>query len=124
MTKDIVFSYAVRDTLILSIFLVVSLYYLFIFTMGVYRAWLAKRLSYAQIVVLSPPLLLAGLVDFTCNYTVATIFFLELPPSKCWLVTDRLRVYHGQDALTWRKKIAAYICDNLLDVFDPSGNHC
>jgi hypothetical protein len=53
--------------------------------------------------------------------TIASLVFLELP--REWLVTDRLQ-RHMHKSIGWRFWLAKYICDHLLDVFDPSGNHC
>jgi hypothetical protein len=94
---------------------------LFVFMMGVYRAHLLGRLKGLSLVMASPFLAVAFIVDFVMQITVFTVVFAELP--RDWLVTHRLRRYmranHG-----WRKKWANSLCKHLLDPFDPTGAHC
>ena len=94
---------------------------LFVLVMGLYRAHLEKRLSvYAY--VLGAPFLAAGyIIDVVANLVIATSVFMELP--KELLVTDRLTRYN-EGNYGWRSKVAKFVCENLLDVFDPSGKHC
>lgn len=89
--------------------------------MGVYRAHLAKRLTTVTTIMLFPVVLLAIFVDILCNFTLATVIFWELPHQM--MVTQRLHGYRQQLG-GWRKSIADYICLNLLDPFDPTGDHC
>lgn len=94
---------------------------MYVIVMGIYRAHLAKRLT-AVTLCLSAPFIVAGyFMDVIANLTVASLMFLE-PPREL-LVTSRLQRYvaSGQG---WRFTIADWICNHLLDVFDPSGNHC
>lgn len=93
----------------------------YVMVMGLYRAHLDNRLTPVT-KVLAYPWVFAGLViDVAVNLTVANIVFLELPSEL--LVTDRLkRLIKTDDG--WRAKNANWICNNLLDIFDPTGNHC
>ena len=106
------------------IFVIVALwifYVFYVFTMGVYRVQLAGKLTGLSKVLLMPFVVVAVLMDVMCQMTVATIVFAELP--KEWLVTARLQRYiAGSDG--WRKTAAMYVCNNLLDPFDPNGKHC
>ena len=96
-------------------------YVFYVLTMGVYRVQLAGRLTGLSKVLLMPFVVVAVLMDVACQMTVATVVFLELP--KELLVTARLQRYlRGEDG--WRKTVAVYICNNLLDPFDPNGKHC
>ena len=47
--------------------------------------------------------------------------FLRAPED--WLLTGTLKRHIINDD-GWRGKVAAWICTNLLDPFDPSGTHC
>ena len=58
--------------------------------------------------------------DFFVNVTVCTLMFFELPREKT--VTSRLKRHINSEG--WRSTVAAWICLNLLNRFDPSGNHC
>ena len=96
---------------------------LYVLVMGVYRAHLSGRLSRAGYLLGLPWVAIGYLVDIFAQYTVASVFFLDWPRRGEYLVTDRLqryvRIRHG-----WRYRKAKWICDHLLDIFDPSGDHC
>lgn len=94
---------------------------LYVLVMGVYRAYLDKRLTKITIALSFPFLILGIIVDVLANIFVASIIFLE--PPKEFLVTMRLQRYNKQN-LGWRTSLSTWICDNLLDVFDPTGSHC
>lgn len=96
---------------------------LYVLVMGLYRAHLANRLTRFTYILSAPFLLVGYMVDVLTQFTVATAFFLDPPRNGEWLVTDRLKRYvaEGQG---WRYDKARFVCDHLLDVFDPTGNHC
>lgn len=94
---------------------------LYVFTMGVYRAVLADRLRGLNYVLALPIVLVAVIVDVLTNLIIAPILFLDLPREL--MVTTRLvRYMNGPKG--WRQTVAKVICDGVLDVFDPNGNHC
>lgn len=95
-------------------------WYMYVLVMGLYRAHLTKRLSPTQLVLAAPALLVGYAMDILCNLTVACLIFRDIP--REWLVTDRLERYKQGDG--WRQEWADWICTNLLDPFDPSGDHC
>lgn len=111
------------------------LWVLYVVMMGMYRAYLAKRLG-PVLLVLGGPFVLLGLVlDFLAQMTVANIVFREFPPVREIrffqfrqrmvepLVTHRLqRHMAGPDG--WRKERARWICTHMLDPIDPTGAHC
>lgn len=70
---------------------------------------------------LGQPVLYAGLLcDFVVNSVFASLLFLAVP--REFLVTQRLTRYaNGPDG--WRKRLALWLAHNLLDPFDPSGQH-
>jgi hypothetical protein len=92
----------------------------YVIVMGVYRAHLSGRLSKVGLALGSPYVIAGYAMDILANIIIATIVFLE-PPCE-WLVTTRLKRYMAGDG--WRKRSAEWICTHLLDVFDPSGDHC
>jgi hypothetical protein len=94
---------------------------LFVFTMGIYRAVLADRLKGLNYVLALPIVVVAITVDVLANLVIAPIVFLDVP--REFLVTSRLVRYMAGPS-GWRRTIAAFICDNMLDIFDPTGNHC
>lgn len=95
----------------------------YVLVMGLYRAHLAKRLTRFTYTLSAPFLLIGYVMDVLAQFTLACVFFLDLPRRGEWLVTDRLKRYmaHGKG---WRYTKAKWICDSLLDVFDPTGDHC
>lgn len=94
---------------------------LYVFTMGLYRAFLQKRLKGLTLFMCAPFVAVALVLDFAAQVTVFTVVFLD-PPTHL-LVTNRLRAYMaGPEG--WRRRLADYICKHLLDPFDPTGAHC
>ncbi|WP_228897851.1 hypothetical protein [Acidovorax sp. Leaf73] len=66
------------------------------------------------------PLLFVGLVlDLICNVFILTIILVELPRELT--VTSRLK-RHNKTSSGWRKAVAVW-AEQLLDQFDPSGDH-
>lgn len=94
---------------------------LYVLVMGLYRAYLNKQLTKLTICLGAPFLAIGLTFDVIANIFIATFVFAELP--KEFLVTSRLTRYVNKDT-GWRNKIANAICDNILDVFDPNGDHC
>lgn len=94
---------------------------LYVLIMGIYRAKLDGRLT-GVLLFLSWPWYMLGLtVDFISQMTIATLVFMDLPREL--LVTTRLQRYM-REGPGWRRSVAGWVCDNLLDVFDPTGSHC
>lgn len=94
---------------------------LYLAIMSLYRAKEEGKLSTAAKVMGYPFLALGYIADTLLNCTVGTVLFLELP--REFLLSPRV-ARHKLAGKGYRKVVAAYICDNLLDPFDPSGCHC
>lgn len=93
----------------------------FVLSMGIYRAHLNGKLTGLNKILGYPLVALFALMDAGTNYTLAWAIFMDKPQEK--LVTARLKRYMaGEDG--WRKRVADYICNSVLDIFDPSGDHC
>ena len=96
---------------------------LYVFSMGIYRAQLAGRLKGLNRVLAAPIVLVAVVVDVLANLFIAPFIFGEKPSE--WLVTTRLRKIMAQgEAAGTNYKIAKWLCDSVLDPFDPKGDHC
>ena len=96
---------------------------LYVFTMGLYRAFLLRRLRGLSLLLCAPVVVVAFAVDLVMQLTVFTVVFREAP--RDWLVTHRLRRYLRElPATHWRRRWADYLCKHLLDPFDPTGAHC
>jgi hypothetical protein len=106
----------------------VNLWVLYLACMNLKRAKDADRIPRVGYWFGYPVLLVGLAADFFYNVILATVLFGELPQE--WLLTGRLQRYlRDPDAgqawwLYSRKTVARWLCDNLLDPFDPSGNHC
>lgn len=99
----------------------------YVVVMGFYRAHLAKRLNPLTFVMASPVLIVGYALDMFCQYTLACLVFWDRPKSFLHerMVTTRLQRYVAEGEVGgWRFKVATYICDKMLDPFDPTGNHC
>lgn len=94
----------------------------YVLVMGIYRAHLSGRLTGPNRVLGLPVVLLGYAMDTITNLTLACLVFLDVP--REWLVTTRLIRYRDAAPDGWRGKLAAWICDRLLDPFDPTGDHC
>lgn len=69
-------------------------------------------------------LLAVGLVlDAILNVVVASVMFLEPPSIKRLLLTARISHHVTRDH-GWRTTLARWLCEHLLDQFDPNGKHC
>ena len=64
---------------------------------------------------------IAYAMDVAANWIIAPLVFLDWPREV--LVTARLIRYKRTDT-GWRNRLATFICEHLLDVFDPTGDHC
>ncbi len=81
---------------------------LYIAVMGAYRAHLSGRLVGVLRWMAWPLVIVGFVVDALCQYTLATLLFLDLPAKGEHLVTDRLQRYMARPG-TWRGKTARYI---------------
>ncbi len=68
-----------------------------------------------------PVLIVGAVLDFLINFVICSVIFLEVP--REFLVTQRL-TRHIKKSNNYKQKIAKWICSNLLDSFDVTGNHC
>lgn len=94
---------------------------LFLSIMCLATARAAGKLPMAAVRIAYPLLAIGYVSDFSLNVFVASWLFLE-PPREL-LVTSRLTRHIKADA-GWRKRLATWICKNLLDWADPKGCHC
>lgn len=58
------------------------------------------------------------ILDVLLNWIVGSILFLEIP--REFLLTERLQRH--KKGKGWRYKLAYWLCENLLNPFDPG--HC
>ena len=60
--------------------------------------------------------------DWILNATWGSVLFMDLPRELT--LTARLKRYHKDHPGTWRDVRARWICDGLLNHYDPKGKHC
>lgn len=96
----------------------VWLFYLVVMTLK--RAKEAGTLSLPALIMGMPLVWIGVALDAITNITVCTVIFLELPQET--LITSRLQRLILEEG--WRSNLAGFICADLLNAFDPSGNHC
>jgi len=113
--------YLTAIVIALCVALVPLTWVLYLAIMSLYRVKEEHGLSTAAKVLGYPFLALGYLSDFLLNCTVGTVLFLELP--KEMLLSPRV-ARHKLEGTGYRKVVATYICNELLDPFDPSGCHC
>lgn len=102
-----------------------AFWYMIICNLSIYRLYLLKRLSMSAFTFGAPAIIFGLILDVLLQYTVATVFFFDLPAKKERLVTQRLTRYiKGSRQRGWRYEWACWICHKMLDAFDPSGVHC
>ena len=100
---------------------VYALFAAYILVMGVQRAHLSGRLTGPLKWLCMPMVLIGYTMDCIANLTLASLVFWEWPREL--LVPKRLlRLIAAGTA--WRRNVAMWICDHLLDPFDPRGDHC
>jgi len=70
------------------------------------------------------PALIVGLIlDLIVHLVIGTVLFLEPPARSEWTLSARLWRLSNQDRDTWRKRIALFLRQSLLDPVDPAGIH-
>lgn len=96
---------------------------IYVLITGFYRAYLNKTLTGLTKVLAIPPTVVGYAIDLLANYTFAWVWFFEPPRRPLELVTDRLTRYiNGPDGRS--KRHAKWVCETLLDPFDPTNKHC
>lgn len=100
-----------------------AFFYVYILVMGIYRAYLKKQLSIFLLILCTPAVMVGVIIDVLANIFIATIVFRK--PPKQWLVTTRLQqIQNNPLEHIHNKALAKYLCNNMLDIFDPNGDHC
>jgi len=82
-----------------------------------------RKVLHPVVKVLAYLVLAFGLVlDLILTFVVGTVLFLSLPKWNEWTFTARLKRHKAEGG--WRGKIAAWICEELLNPFVVGGGHC
>lgn len=108
--------------IIASLLALYALFLLYVLTMSFKRAWPSMGIVAKACAV---PVVVVGVVlDWLVNMLIGTVMFMDPPSAIGELLTGRLqRMRRDENALSWRYRLATYICQGLNN-FDPSGEHC
>lgn len=101
--------------------LIYAFWWGFLGASALYSQWHTGTLTLWVKALATPGGLVFSLVDVVLNYTLCTVFFMELPPSGCYTLTKRLTAYLSESG--GRSKVAYYICHYILNPFQIGG-HC
>jgi len=113
----------VLEGILFTVLYLICFFYLYVLVMGIYRAHLAGKLSKFLLVLCLPAVLLGIIFDVLANIFIATFVFRKFP--RQWLVTTRLiQIKNNPLEHQHNKALAQYICEHMLDIFDPTGDHC
>lgn len=102
-----------------SLLAVYACWLLYLALTNIWRAAIAKRLSYTAYTLALPAIGVGVALDVALNFTVFSALFLERPTE--WTISERLR-RHNTSGTGWRKTLAGWF-EPLLDPFDPDGDH-
>ncbi len=98
-----------------------ALWVLYLAVMALKMARDADRLSPTAKLFGYPLTFFGVTVNVLINWTLLTLVFAEWP--KETMFTHRVE-RHCQFGTGWRKKLACWVCHDLLDPFEVSGVHC
>lgn len=97
-----------------------ALWLLFILAMSFKRVW--PNLGAVAKALAAPVIIIGFMVDVLVN-VASSVVFLDLPRELT--LSRRLKRYHyNADHPWWRRRIADFVCQQMLDKFDPDGDHC
>ena len=87
------------------------------------RHQLREKISFGYWIIVG--IVLGGLpLDILFQWTIAPLIFMEF--TKDLFFTNRLNRYREDVKYkgTWKMRWADWICEHLLNPYDPTGRHC
>lgn len=108
-------------SIITAIVAVYFLWPMYVFCMAMMRAYQAKSVTMFAWCLAFPIILAAIALDVALNFTVFALVTLDFPRRGEWTFSQRLNRL-AQDT-GWRGGISRWLAANLLDPYDPSGQH-
>jgi hypothetical protein len=115
------------DWLVIAILSPIAvMYILWIFYLAIMNLKSAKdagtmtKVAYS----LALPMLVAGyILDIVVNVTIGTLLFLDFPHYKRLTLSARMSYLYEPGSTAWRSKLSEWFARNLLNNYDPSGQH-
>lgn len=104
-----------------SVILMYALWFCYLAITNLRRAQKENKLHRNVYRLALPGIAIGFILDFIVNIFILTIWMLD-PPREAF-VTGRMSRYKRLGK-GWRYRVAVWVCENMLDVFDPSGCHC
>lgn len=112
-----------KTMLLLSFGLIYATWAFYLLYTALLRVKRAGQMSLVSQLFGYPLVAIGAVLDVSLNILIGTALFCEWPNYKRLFLTARMsRLIREDDG--WRGDVAAWICSNLLDAFDPSGKHC
>ena len=98
------------------------LWIFYLAVMSLFRANANNTLTWQAKVLGYPVLIIGVLLDAMLNIFLLSVILFERPYE--WLITKRL-TRHIKNGIGWRYKLALWVCQHLLNPFDPDQRgHC
>jgi len=63
------------------------------------------------------------ILDILVNIFIGSILFLEFPNYKRLTLSARMDYLYVPGSISWRSRLADWLARNLLNTYDPSGEH-
>jgi len=105
----------------ISFLVLYALWIHYIVAMGILRLKNDGKLTTPIKVMGTPAIVVAYGLDVISNIVICTLLFTDLP--REWTVSGRLTRYYTEGKTGWRYKAAKWVLTQLLDGFDPTGEH-
>lgn len=89
--------------------------------MNLIRAKESGKLSRPALILGYPILIVGYILDILMNATFVSLLVMDLPRE---LTVSSHLCRLSRDGNRWQRTVSTFICEQLLDAFDPSGKHC
>lgn len=100
-----------------------TLWFFYLAIMNLKRVKDSGRMTKFAYIVALPMAAFGYVLDIVVNIVIGSILFLELPHYKRLTLSARMSYHYEPDSDKWRSKLANWLARNLLDAYDPSGQH-
>lgn len=108
-------------TVIAAIVAVYFLWPMYVFCMAMMRAYQSKSVTMFAWCLAFPIIVAAIALDVALNFTVFSLMLWGFPLRGEWTFSQRLNRLVKDDG--WRGAVSRWLAANLLDPYDPSGQH-
>lgn len=98
-----------------------ALWLFYLAIMNLKRAKDAGTMTKAALVFALPIAIVGYILDVVVNVTIGTVLFLDLPREVT--LSSRMSRLYEPGSTAWRSRLAEWFARNLLNTYDPSGQH-